>query len=94
MARHLISRTMATLTRQTQTITRTAEGAVAISYSNLVSAPLSLVDAIGMSPPNPRILLSTSLKSDIFTCRGSVRFRPELAGDNHCPGLTSRIFNL
>ncbi|KAF5355765.1 hypothetical protein D9756_004042 [Leucocoprinus leucothites] len=46
MARRLLSRTMASLTRQMQPITRTAEGAVAISYPTLVSSPLSLRDAI------------------------------------------------
>ncbi|KAJ3570871.1 hypothetical protein NP233_g4122 [Leucocoprinus birnbaumii] len=46
MARQLLSRTVATLTRQVQPITRTAEGAVAISYPTLVSTPLSLGDAI------------------------------------------------
>lgn len=44
----LLPRTMATLTRQMQPITRTAEGAVAISYSTLISSPLSLGNAIGM----------------------------------------------
>lgn len=49
MASNLLYRTMATLTRQMQPITRTAEGAVSISYPTLVSSPLSLGDAIGES---------------------------------------------
>ncbi|XP_006454602.1 hypothetical protein AGABI2DRAFT_60530 [Agaricus bisporus var. bisporus H97] len=64
---------MATLTRQTQTITRTAEGAVAISYSNLVSAPLSLVDAIGEAfgsdPSSLGIIIVRDLPPEYSTYR-------------------------
>ncbi len=47
MASNLFSRTMATLNRQMQPVTRTVEGAVSISHATLVSSPLSLGDAIG-----------------------------------------------
>ncbi|KAF7784578.1 hypothetical protein Agabi119p4_743 [Agaricus bisporus var. burnettii] len=55
------------------TITRTAEGAVAISYSNLVSAPLSLVDAIGEAfgsdPSSLGIIIVRDLPPEYSTYR-------------------------
>lgn len=47
MARHAITRSMVSLTRQMQSVSFTPEGAVSISYPTLVSSPLSLQASVG-----------------------------------------------
>lgn len=47
MARNILTRSLATITRGLQAVRYTPEGAVEISYPVLVSSPLSLQASIG-----------------------------------------------
>ncbi|KXN81120.1 hypothetical protein AN958_06074 [Leucoagaricus sp. SymC.cos] len=64
---------MATLTRQIQSVTRTAEGVITISYPTLVSSPLSLGNAIeeafGSHPGSLGIIIVRDLPLEYSTYR-------------------------
>lgn len=73
MARSILQRTLATITRRMQPVEYTADGVVTISHPTLVSSPLSLGDAVvkafGSHPDSLGIILVRDLPLDYVTHR-------------------------